>query len=717
MTKAVRSTTRVSHEAVLVVLIACFSTTSFAQTVVPPAPSEDVEQFIEELTDPVPTVPPATTDPADPVDPVDPAPVKDDTRPVREPRGSPSSSTKIPAEPPRVAPTSDGIVAIKPLSYEGLVERYDMLQRARASGDEAQTKRATVLFEEGLIDLGLVGRAAMVEASDLALANLVVARSARENGRHDDADLAQGLALELAPALAAVHFEAVRDAIARLDPVMGIASLQKLFVGIVTRPETRVATTLIALIVLVTSLCVLLLVVALIGALRAFRYFAFDVHNVLPRGVARWQIAALLAVLLVLPLVAGLGPILTALVWMLVFGVYQDARQRAVYGGVLVVVITLPVLFDGISRLAEYPNSLVGRSHRALLDLHDDSGRDKLALEPRADLPVEGLAALAEDAMREGRIEEAKEIVRVIVSRANESAWAHNNLGVVAAVEGNLELADAAFKDALVRDPQLFDALFNRSLIAVRSGNKKTVDVGAEALAALDPELNERLRRLTFRGADEKVSQNRAYVLASVPTPAIGPALDSETDGSRARYDEIAAALLLGMPVRVGIAVFGVVFVLFMLLGRVGRSLQPSTPCTRCGAPSGRRYDGANVPSGTCSACFHAFVRKDGTLDAGMRVLKERQSVSFRRQTRVTTRIAAVVIPGGGHHFASAPVRATVGTLVVTSLAAVALFSPTLSLFWPTLLLDGMAPFRIAAGGLAALLHVVLVWDAFRISE
>jgi tetratricopeptide (TPR) repeat protein len=686
-------------------LASLWSSVSHAQEARRPRGGDDVEQFIEELPTGDPTEKPVA----------DPALV-----PVAKPSKPTNARPDIGGEPARRAAPSvadDGIVVVKPLSYDGLVERYDALERARTLGDQAQLKRARVVFEEGLVELGLIGRSSFVQAAELALATVVYARAARGEGRHDEARDALELAVELAPDLALVHHERLRVALEAIDPVSAIASLRSLVVAIWTRPDTRVAAALIALVVVLASLVLVLLVIALVGAMRAFRTFAFDVHNGLPRGIARWQIATVLAVLVALPLVAGMGPVVTALVWLLIFGVYFDSRQRTVYGVFLVVVIAMPLLLDGVSRLAGYPFSIEGRSHRALLELGDDEGRDRLAKEPQDALPVEGLMALAEDALREGRIDEAKELLRVVVNRANHAAFAHNNLGVIAALEGNLELADAAFKDALSRDPTLFESLFNRTLVAARGGKQKTLDVTGDMLAALDADTNERLRRLTYRGADEKVSQNRAYAWAALPMPAVLPTLRVENDESRARFQEMADVFLLGMPSRVASIAFAIVLALFMLIGRFVKKLQPSTPCLRCGAPSGRRYDGPSVPTGTCSACYHAFVRKDGTLDAGMRVLKERQGVTYKRRVRFLTRALAVVVPGGGHHIAGAPLRATVGTFVVTALAIVALFSPMLMLLWPSLHLAGLEPVRLVAGALAVVVHAALVWDAFRMTE
>lgn len=647
------------------------------------------------------------------------------TEPVTTPTTTPGTTrpttgTKPPAErassPPRTGDPSS-VVVVKPLSADGLVERFTMFAGAMKSTDPSEKKRAAGLVEEGLLELGLVGRSGHVQARELATAAVVLARRARDEGRTEDAILAMDLARTLAPDAPLVHHERLRFALTDVDPALGVEAIGDLARAVVARTDAAVAAVLIATLIFLVALTVLLFVTGLLAIAKVFRLVVFDLHNALPRGIARWQLGAVLAVLLALPLLAGLGPIVTPLVWLLVASLYLDGRQRSLTGLVLAGVVALPFVVEVAARLAGFAESDLGRAHRAYVELTDDAGREVLRARDTATLPVMALAALGEDALREGRLEEAKEWFRACLARANDDAWTHHALGVVAALEGNIELADASFKDAHARDAALVAAPFNRALLASRSGKPPPPDVDPDALAAQAPDEVERLRRLTFRGADERLAQTRAYALAPVRAPTVLDVARTESEGSRARTAEASSALFFGLPVRVAAIAFAVVLAVFLLLGRLVRVVQPSTPCGRCGGPSGRRYDGDKVPAGTCSACFHAFVRKDGTLDAGMRVLKERQGVTYRRRTRALTRAAALVVPAGGHHLEAAAVRGIVGTFVVVSLLTFALGWPMLSHFWPGLLLEGANPLQLGALGTAILLHVVLVWDAFQLSE
>ncbi len=595
-------------------------------------------------------------------------------------------------------------VEVLPFSFDGLLERWDARRKAHGTADAVARSRADSVFEEGLRSYGAQGVRGGLQAIDFANALLEEARSARAAGELEEALELTAFASRAAPDLPRVYAQAARVKLAMSDLGGAAGSLVEWGRALVREPTSKVLTVMGALTIALFAVLLAFLLASLVFLVRSFRFLAFDLHNALPRGAARWQLQLLVVLLAALPVVIAAGPVLAALWWMTLAFVYLSLRERIVVSVLAALLVVAPFAVETVSVLWSWPGSRLASAYAASYDI--GARADLRALESLDDSTrsLRERAVLASQLKREGMIEEAYEAWRAIVQEAPQESWAHNNLGVVAALAGKEEHAIAELEAAVERDAGATEAAFNLAQIHLRHNR---LDKGQKLLGALEQKVPARLeafRTHTFRPKDSKVDQNRAFVDAAPPSLPIEDLYRSPQPGAAALEREVAGIAFFGLKPNLAAALVGAFLLLWLGLARVRERLQPSQPCVKCGSAASRRYDAEEVPRGMCSACYHAFLNPRARVEAGMKMRKERQVAAYARRYGTLLRFLTLACPGAGHLYGGAAISGSVLALLfaITISAAALAFGP---MPWPHLKAE--LPLWVVGGLLAGVLVAV----------
>lgn len=581
-----------------------------------------------------------------------------------EKRGADESAPAAAAPTDEDVPPSIAGVEVLPFSFDGLLERWDARRAAHAGVDAVARSRADSIFEDGLRSYGAQGVSGGLQAVDFAGALVEEARRKSEQGELDDALELTAFAARAAPDLPFVYASAARVKLAASDFGGAFGSLVEWSRALMREPTSKVLTVMGALTIGLVAVLLVLLLVSLLFLVRSFRFLAFDLHNALPRGAARWQLQLLVVLLAALPVVTAAGPVVAALWWLTLAWVYLSVREQIVVGVLALLVAVAPFAVETLSVLWSWPGSRLATAYDATYDLGArDAVRVIEEMEP-ASRTLRERAVLASKRKREGRIDEAYEAWRGIVQEAPEVSWAHNNLGVVAALAGKEEHAIAELEAAVARDPDATEAAFNLGQIHLRHGR---ADKAQKLFAPLEQKVPARLeayRTQTFRAAGSKIDQNRAFVDATPPPTPLEDLYRSPQPGAAALEREVAGVAFFGLRPSFASGLVGVFLALWIVLARLRPRLLPSQPCARCGSAASRRYDAEEVPRGMCSACYHAFLNPRARVEAGMKVRKERQVAAYRRRYGTVIGLLTLVCPGAGHLYGGAAITGTILSLV-----------------------------------------------------
>jgi tetratricopeptide (TPR) repeat protein len=388
-----------------------------------------------------------------------------------------------------------------------------------------------------------------------------------------------------------------------------------------------------------------------------------DVHHLFPRAVARWQSAALVLLVLLLPLVFHLGLAVELLVLLAALTLYLSTTER---------VVAL-VLVGGLGAIPLVAGKLAAATAFAGTPAEDAYLLERGGLEAaagaarvRARANVEHasfgeLYALGRYEARRGHLAEAQVAFNSASALRPADARLLTEEGNLAFVAGNLDSAAQLYTRANEADPALPDPYWNAAkLHRRRSRSLSDEGVGPEldraqtALASavrLDEGLAQRQDP-----PDEKPLMNLLLLSPSLPRSEL--ALLAEVPGRAGRVRSQASSALLGgldassgalVPLGVALALLG-----FGIL-RGGRGV--SHACDKCGRPVCRRCDPQlSVGSPFCPQCVNVFARR-GVVPPLLKVNKE---MEVRRHRTRTSRIAyglGVLCSGLGHVFSGAALR------------------------------------------------------------
>jgi tetratricopeptide (TPR) repeat protein len=558
--------------------------------------------------------------------------------------------------------------------------------------------------------------------NELAIGNIVAfsAAEVRESRRAlasnlpSEAVARARLAVALAPDLADAHVALARALFAaepgKIGPVL--AALADGLAAAAREPHTLrafygdVASAAFAAVFTAAAATVLLLV------LRRLRLFLHDFHHLpLLRGTAFVQAAFLAIVLLVVPILLGLGPLVSAAVALLAAWLYLGLVERAVASCALLALVALPWASGAVAHATVWTGSVAERVDELERGaLSDEQVKELAARFADGTAPPALHAAIGRHHKRRGNLDEALRFYALAAAADERAPELQVNVGNVLFLKGDLEGAKAAYLSAADRAGSdlvvLGAAHYDLSKLYLRTSD---MEKSAAAREKAEREAGEFLRRF---GSDDDFSANR--YLVDVPVPEAKVRALAAADGSPEAVAAWVRRRVAGPLARVAWPFTGLGVVAFLwLFGLAGARLGPSTACERCGRPACRRCDGGVGSS--CGQCVNVFERR-GVVDARDRLRKEEQVRRHEQFERHTTRVLAIVAAGAGQIWRGATVR---GALLLAAIS----FAGFLIWFWRGIMPPPQPSQHVLVGKLAVALPIGLaLWayairDAFRRTE
>ena len=669
--------------------------------------------------------PPKSADPGAPgpkaPDPKVPGPMATDPKATGPKAPDPKGTDpKAPADPVELPPTPDaelGAIKVVETSWAALLEKWDLRAQAVRKGEAARARAQLADVRESFKDFGAQGVPGAFQASGAAAALVQESARALEDGNAEEAQALVEAAEVAAPDLPAVAAMSARIRWSAGD--LG-GTVNALLTAATAHQHEPLALSQIAartLAVLWVAAFVALALLALLCALPALRYAAFDLVLALPKGAAEGQLWLLLAMVGLAPVVIGGGPLLCAL-WLLTLSwLHLPSRIRGAALVLGALLATTPLLLDVATRLYAYAGSRADEAERALFDASGEPQRVILAARPMASLDLWEQAALAYQAKREGRLDDAQARLGAIVAKHPDAAFARAELGVVFALKGDNESAVTELAKAANADPRLVAATFNTSVLHFRLGNTDKAESAVRSLPESARGVVESFRVATFRAPDSVIAHNRAFVDVYPPPMDVLRAVLADERAGEALEASLARALTLGETDRRALMLLGGFPIAWALLWALRKRLRTAQACARCGAPASPRVDGNDVPADSCGQCFHAFVSTRSRIDATVKLQKERKILLRGRRLARTTRIASLLFPGAGHLVAGAPARGVALAFLWTACAGAAIFAsgriplPRVDGPW------GNTPALAAVGAVAAVLWLLAQWSAWGLAD
>lgn len=366
------------------------------------------------------------------------------------------------------------------------------------------------------------------------------------------------------------------------------------------------------------------------AAIGCIRLLLHDTRHRLPFR-STWQVKAVFASLLALPLALGWGPLWCGILVVGAIGLHLAPGRRLILLCWLLGWICLPF---GTGRLAEataWDGTLAAELHR--LERAGELDHGVAGGEPAV------LFASARRAKRLGHLGEARQLYERALGARPKWAHAQVNLGVIDFLEGDRHSAERRWAAAVGIDPGLAPAYFNLSRLHYEKGDILAGQEARRLAVELEPSLVERY-------ADENRihSQANRYLVdtwlpleeitALATLPGIGEAVESE----------LAGRIFGPIPHRLGAAISGLALLLVPVFwSRMGRR-SLSRPCGKCGRAICGECDGSDS-AGLCLQCENVFVRKVG-VDSNARRRKEGEVRAHRLYSDLEGRVATVLLAG-----------------------------------------------------------------------
>jgi tetratricopeptide (TPR) repeat protein len=583
------------------------------------------------------------------------------------------------------SPTGDARKGVRLLSQD----EYGPL---RAAWGEVQSDLERKAWAEAA---GRVGHLVAIR-TDLGLANafelsgalLHAAGRAREEAEVDAAGDLVAAAKALSPDLAAARFEAARQAFDQTAFSVGtqLRELRGAFemLGRDVPATLGFGANLASLIGWVSAFLLGLFGVAML--LRYYGLLVSDLLRLLPTGVNRVQGGLLLLVLLVAPLVAGLGLLAAAACWIAATLFYQRLSERIASLLLFALLAGIPSMNDAMVRGLTAHRTPEAVIHRCLGGLCSDADRRELAaLAEVEETAYDARFTLASMRLREagssrGKLDRAHkefeqamglretpevllELGRVEYFRALEECdpAEHTRVGPSARFVRQLSDARGYFQRVLALDKDQVAATYNASVVAQQLGD---TGLSAELLASaleLDSEGVQGFHRDIAKEQNQQTCQqglppNRHLMSASLQAgDLVARALRREV----ARPGLLAPLVgLFGGRVEVGwfgwlgLGGMGLVVLAWLLGPWLALSCQCRT-CSDVALPRTRlKVDGGAL----CEGCILADIRR-GLVDAKELWFREQRLTQEARRRARWQQTVSWVLPGFGHLLRGAPLR------------------------------------------------------------
>ncbi len=387
-----------------------------------------------------------------------------------------------------------------------------------------------------------------------------------------------------------------------------------------------------------------------------------DVHHLFPRAVARWQTAALVLLLLLLPLVFHLGLAVELLVVLAALTLYLSATERVVALVLVAGLGVVPLAAGGLASATAFagtPAEDVYLLERGGLEAAAAAAQ----VRSRGNSTFQELYALGRYEARRGHLAEAEVAFNAAAAQRPADARLLTQEGNLAFVQGKLDAAAQLYGRASEANPTLVEAYWNAAKLHRRRARTMNDDtVGAEldraqTAMASALRLDERLAQRQDP-PDDKPLMNRLLLSPALSPVDLSTLADVQGRAARVRA-QASATLLGGLDASTGALVPLLVGALLVAFGlwRAGRGV--SHACDKCGRPVCRLCDPQlSVGSQFCAQCVNVFARR-GVVPPLLKVNKE---MEVRRHRARSSRIAyglGLVCGGLGHVFSGAALRGT----------------------------------------------------------
>ncbi|MCI0371036.1 MAG: tetratricopeptide repeat protein, partial [candidate division NC10 bacterium] len=379
---------------------------------------------------------------------------------------------------------------------------------------------------------------------------------------------------------------------------------------------------------LLIALPLSLLLLATVVAVRDFPLLHHDVTEATRFRLSVEAQRALALLLLLLPLLLGLGALWFACFALVLLAAYLRGKERVVASVALILTALVP---DGAAGLALLYDATTSPRVAALMEV-ERGGRGRGLLETltrwTAREPAEVLPLLAQGLIhrRRGELAEARAAYQRALSLAQDLPETHVNLGNVAFMLGERERARQAYERALTLRPNDPIALFNLSQYQTERLQLEQAKASYEAALAGRPALADWLAIAT-QGGGERVLVDAPVPVDRVWRLAVAGSADT---------DVLAAALWGGRLPYVPLArvpwVLGGAALLVWLVAFVRGTRGAALPCEKCGRPFCRKCQRFFKEGRLCARCAAAF-KREGVGETA-KTLRVREHEAYRARAR-----------------------------------------------------------------------------------
>ena len=482
----------------------------------------------------------------------------------------------------------------------------------------------------------------------------------------------------------------------------------------------------------------LLFAVAMLS--RYGRFAANDLRRLLPAGVSTFQGHVVLFALLMAPLLAGFGLLLTAVLWLVATSLFHRPTERIAAILMLAAVGALPLATHYMVRTLHYPSTPEAVLYRCNdgLCAQDDADRIKewantnvLTYESNFTM---GLVLMRHGAATGEGLDRAVQYARVAndVDEGAESLTLLGNISYLQALRncGDIDMkrpeavtrlekkqreAAELYRHALTKQPDYLPALYNGNAVLRQLDDHKRAEPLLERAMQLDTAKvlhwnKEVARENNLVRCKMTASGNRHLMHPRLPSSRLRAGVLSRS----VPHDALVVPFGGLVTGRLGTAGAGAAgfggAALIITLWLLSAAIKPSRPCRECGAVADPRTR-LDVPDGAvCERCLMIDVRR-AFVDAKEQWFREKErEVDLARRAR-RARLVTWFLPGFGHLLRGKALRGLLFLGIIASCAVA-------GLGLHSLVADPAVPPGVSAGRLflygaiAALFWLVAVLDA-----
>ncbi len=519
------------------------------------------------------------------------------------------------------------------------------------------------LVEQGELESmrARAGVANVVLASSVLIRQAQVALSAKA---HDRAVELATAAVRLSPDLVAAHWTEIQALWAQdwvqLRRIGG--SFWRLLGAQFGIFRNQVSILTSAVVILGLAGLLTILAFALVQFIKHVQYPAHDIAHVLPPFVAMFvgtgEMVILLALLVLLPVAFGFGPVPSVLLAFVTVAGYQQRAERS-FGRLMIVLLgAAPVVLFILAPMITFHGSIVDDMATASSEAFAGPAEQRLLAASAGQRILDSTSALilARRKRLRGDLAGADLAYQRALTAQPDDEVALTNRGVVQYLLGRQEAAVSLFERAARADR--VEAILNLATIRAEEGQFETATQLLARARGIDDALAERYSAQQEAGGETAKQLFEADVEAGVLWSRL-------LDIDRGVWWGVAQSLWS----RVGghtplwsVTVFAIVAFL-LSLALVRRENVLSTACPKCGTPAPRRAYGF-----LCQQCTSVFLTAVA-VEPRLRARKESEVRAYQRRRRLTER-AVSMVAGIGEFAAGRP---RVGALLFFLMAAAVL--------------------------------------------